>query len=93
MSNILRLIIVFAVIGYTIYGYLGSADRDSNGLIVEEGTLDAFSLRVGDCTNNQGDADEVLSVLAVPCSKPHDNEFYHSFDVSHPEFPGDEAMY
>ena len=92
----LRTIIIVAVIGYVIYSYFGGADRDDSGQIVSEGTLDAFSIRVGDCTNEpDSDPDEegISSVLAVPCSQPHDNEFYYKFDVSHPEYPGDEPMY
>ena len=95
----LRTIAIVALIGYAIYSYLGGADRDASGQIVSEGTLDAFSLRVGDCTNEPEASEdeefaEIATVIAVPCDQPHDNEFYHVFDVvNRQEFSGDEAVY
>ena len=68
-------------------------DRDSSGAIVEEGSLDAFQMRVGDCFDDGSafteDSSDVDSVPGVPCSKPHDNEVYAVFDVKEKSFPGD----
>lgn len=68
--------------------------RDENGSIAERETnADVFSITVGDCTND-GDLDqvEVSSVEAVPCSDPHDNEVFASFDLEDGDFPGAEAV-
>jgi hypothetical protein len=69
------------------------ADRDESGAIVDEGSLDAFQMRVGDCFDDGstfvGDEPEVGDVPGVPCSKPHDNEVYAVFDVTAASFPGD----
>lgn len=81
-----------AIAGFAIYGASTTADRDSSGAIVDEGTIDAFSLRIGDCFNDIGSGDEVSSVPGVPCSEPHDYETYAVFDVDVTEFPGDEEM-
>ena len=67
------------------------ASRNDSGEIIASGNLDVFSLGVGDCTNDPQEnieGDEVESVDAVPCSDPHDNEFYAAFEVSYDEFPG-----
>ena len=75
------------------------ANRDSEGRIVEEGSMDIFQLRVGDCTNDPVgivDADSEITefeeVMAVPCEEPHDNEFYARFDLSHTNYPGPDVL-
>ena len=88
---IIGIAIAAGVVGFN---YMRQADRDASGAIVEEGSIDAFQMRVGDCFND-GDAfteenPEVNSVPGVPCSSPHDNEVYAVFDVNSPTFPGDE---
>jgi hypothetical protein len=69
------------------------ADRDESGVIVSEGAVDAFHMRVGDCFDDgstfAGDDSEINSVPGVPCAKPHDNEVYAVFDVATASFPGD----
>jgi hypothetical protein len=57
--------------------------RDDSGAVVSEGTLDVFSLSVGDClktleANEDGDFDEST---AVPCSEPHIYEVFYDFSV------------
>lgn len=67
------------------------ADRDSTGAIVDEGTVDAFQVRVGDCFDDGSafESEEVNSVAGVSCAKPHDNEVYAVFDVAEQTFPGE----
>ena len=91
--------LVYALIGLGVISYnvMTSADRDASGAIVDAGSLDAFTIRLGDCFNNtyslaSDDAGEVSSLPGVPCSEPHDNEVYAVFDVNLSSFPGDEAM-
>jgi hypothetical protein len=83
-----------AVLGFIIYGAVTEADRDSSGAIIDEGTVDAFQVRVGDCFDDVDSfAEEVSSLPGVPCSQPHDNEAYAVFDVSIATYPDDEAMW
>jgi len=81
-----------AIVGFAIYGASTSADRDSSGAIVEEGSIGAFNVRVGDCFNDVTSFDEVSSVPGVPCSEPHDNETYAVFDVGVASYPEGEGM-
>ena len=72
------------------------ADRDSTGAIVDEGSIDAFQMRVGDCFDDGSvfaeESNEVNSVPGVPCSSPHDNEVYAIFDVNAASFPEGDGM-
>ena len=84
---------IVAALGFGIYGAVTDADRDESGAIVGEGTLDAFSVRVGDCFNDASESSgEVSSVAGVSCSGAHDNETYAVFDVSFNSYPSDEVM-
>ena len=71
-----------------------AAERSAEtGEIEEAGSVDAFTLRVGDCFDDQiFDTGEVEDVPGVPCSEPHDNEIYAAFDISGTSYPGDEAV-
>ena len=65
--------------------------RDDSGAITEQGDVDAFNVRVGDCINPP-EADEVASVAAVPCSEPHQIEIFHVFDMPDGVYPGAAAV-
>ena len=87
-------IYIAAALGFAMYGAMTSADRDSSGAIVGEGSLDAFHVQVGDCFNDVSSYDEgIMSVPGVPCSDPHDNETFAVFDLSIDSFPEEDAMY
>ena len=84
--RLLTLLTLFAL----ILTACGSAQRDSSGEIVEAGTEDVFSLRVGDCFDDDlGAEGEIFSVAAVPCDEPHDNEIFYAFDLPAGDYPGD----
>jgi len=86
-------IYIVVIAGYFLYSVMTSADRDESGAIVSAGSIDAFSMRVGDCfDDSSGFSDEVDSLPGVPCADPHDNEVYAVISVDLPEFPGDDAM-
>jgi hypothetical protein len=79
--------------GAYLFNYVMQADRDETGAIVDEGSLNAFQMRVGDCFDDgtaftEEDA-SIGSVPGVPCAKPHDNEVYAVFDIDAATFPGD----
>ena len=89
----------YAVVGLgaVAYNVATEANRDQSGAIVDAGSVDAFTIRMGDCFNNTGslgtgEAGEVSRLPGVPCTEPHDNEVYAVFDVNMAEFPGDEVM-
>jgi len=67
---------------------------ETTGEITESSEADVFSLKVGDCLNQQAseEATEVSSVPTVPCSEPHDSEAYAAMDMPAGDFPGDQAV-
>jgi hypothetical protein len=86
-------IYIAAALGFAIYGAATSVDRDDNGAIVGGGSVDAFNVKVGDCFNDTfGYDEEVTSVPGVPCSDPHDNEAFATFDVELDSYPDEDAM-
>ena len=91
--------LLYAIVGLGVVAYnvATEADRDAAGNIVDGGSLDAFTIRLGDCFNDTGalgadEAGEISSLPGVPCSDPHDNEVYAVFDVSFDAFPGEDRM-
>lgn len=80
------------IAGALILAACGGAARDDSGAIVEAGTEDVFALKVGDCFNDPDSFGEIESVEAVPCSEPHDNEVFHTFDLPDGAFPGADAI-
>jgi hypothetical protein len=87
------MIYIAAAVGFAIYGAATDVDRDSSGVIVSEGNVDAFQVQVGDCFNDSDAfSDEISSLPGVPCAEPHDNEAFAVFDVDITEYPDDETM-
>ena len=67
------------------------AERNDEGEIAVAGALDAFSMHVGDCYDDQMFfSDEVSDVPGIPCDQPHDNEVFALFDLQESEYPGEE---
>jgi hypothetical protein len=59
--------------------------------ITEEGNLDIFTLKVGDCIT--GDTEGELSEIpVVPCSSEHDQEVFYEFDLPEGDFPDDDGI-
>ena len=87
-------LVPFAIVAVAAgVGLTRAAERGDDGAIVEAGTLSAFEVRVGDCFDDEAfAASEVSEIPAIPCTQPHDNEVYATFDVSATEFPGDEEI-
>ena len=86
---------IYAVValGYFLYNVVTEADRDASGAIVDEGNVNAFEVRVGDCFDDSGASDEITSLPGVPCSEPHDNEAYAVFDVTITSYPEGDGMW
>jgi hypothetical protein len=87
---------MLAVAGATIAAVIGistAAERNADGEITAAGAVGAFEVRVGDCFNDEAfESAEIREVPAVPCSQPHDNEVYATFDISAAEWPGDDRV-
>ena len=84
---------VVVALGFVIYGAATKVDRDSSGAIVDEGSIDAFQIRVGDCFDDASSFDDQISDLpGVPCSEPHDNETFAVFDLTISTYPDGDAM-
>ena len=67
------------------------AERNAAGEIESAGSVDAFTIRVGDCFDDQTSfSGEVSDVPGVPCDQPHDNEVYATFDLTMASWPGEE---
>ena len=81
------IVAVAAVIGITT-----AAERNESGEITAAGSVDAFEIRIGDCFDDEAfESTEISEIGGIPCSEPHDNEVYASFDVTG-EWPGDERI-
>lgn len=69
------------------------AERGETGEIETAGLVDAFTIQVGDCFNDRStSADQVSDVPGVPCSEPHDNQVYGTFDLTMKKFPGEDRV-
>jgi len=67
--------------------------RDPQGSIADTGAASVFSFRTGDCFDDpSGDQTEVAELSAVPCTEPHDNEIYFTFDLPDGDFPGQDSI-
>ncbi|MCR2814183.1 septum formation family protein [Microbacterium sp. zg.Y1090] len=70
-------------------------DGDESSQPDESGeAVDVFSISLGDCLNTSAlsDTTQVDSVPVVPCSEPHEDEVYYTFDSTDPEYPGEDAL-
>ncbi|KRA22988.1 hypothetical protein ASD65_00030 [Microbacterium sp. Root61] len=68
-------------------------DAETGEVTEEAGNADVFAVQVGDCLNTAGiDTEEVSSLPIVPCTEPHDDEVYFSYQVADGAFPGEEAL-
>lgn len=77
-------------LGFGALLMLGAAcsgpERNDEGAIVEQGTLDVFDIKVGDCLSGATEG-EVANVAAIPCDQPHMYQAYASFDVPDSAYP------
>ena len=69
----------------------GGLQRNDTGAVVSGGSVSAFEVQVGDCTNAEL-KDETTSLSVVPCVEPHTHEAY--FTTDHPDgpYPGATAL-
>lgn len=83
-----------------IQDLLPGETRDTEtGEIVEGGNTDVFTLKEGDCIDDEASAEapaegedegeEVYNVPTVPCSEPHTWEVMKNLTMADDEFPGE----
>lgn len=80
-------------IGFAVFSGGADVDRNSSGEIVEPGSIATENVRVGDCLNDPGLAEEVSEFEAMPCGEPHDMEVFAT--PSHADvgaYPGETAV-
>ena len=81
-----RLLCWIAAAGLILAGCSGTV-RDPAGQVTASASVDAFSIKVGDCTGDLGQ-DQVSAATLVPCSQPHSWEAYASSRLGGDEYPG-----
>lgn len=87
-----------ALVGEVLADQAPQPVRDASGAIVEEGDVDAMSLRVGDCVVADWDATseetfDLWTVHVTPCASPHDSEVYAVTQLTAPEYPGEKKIF
>ena len=96
MRRYLLAALLAATVGLSACSSGDEATRDEAGAVASEGSVDAFSVKLGDCLNEPIPAgtalQEVEEVAAAPCGQPHDGEVYAVFDLPDGDFPGDDAV-
>lgn len=75
-----------------------TAERDDQGVIVEEGRLELAEIRAGDCVDIPSLSDEgevevsAYEISGLPCDEPHNAEAVAVVETSGEEFPGSSAL-
>ena len=78
--------------GCSLLGQVTDIANGDGGDNTDAGTTDdVFSLVVGDCFNEETDADTISSVDIVECTVPHKWEAIASIQMTDAEYPGDDA--
>lgn len=70
---------------------LAAPVRAVDGAVIAAGQTTVFGLRQGDCYDD-APASDGLTVTALPCADPHDNELFHRFTLPAGPFPGADAQ-
>lgn len=91
--------VVYAVLVF--FTGFDESERDSSGQVVDGGTVTLDRLRLGDCFNGGGldglaeDGDQseaAVTADVVPCSRAHQAEVFHLFDIDADGYPGDAVV-
>jgi hypothetical protein len=53
------------------------------------GESDVFTLKVGDCLNDEGVTGDIATVPIVDCTEPHDSEIFASIQMDDGDYPGE----
>lgn len=75
-----------------LFGAGADAQRDEEGNVTEDASIDIFALKVGDCMPvSEGEA-EISEASVVPCSSAHGEEVFFEFSAKDGDFPGRDAI-
>ena len=69
----------------------GSVPRDTAGQVTATASVDAFQVKVGDCTGSLKDGD-VSDLQVIPCAEPHFYEAYASTQLADGSYPGESEV-
>lgn len=70
---------------------LGGAPRNTAGEVTQSASVNAFQLRVGDCTGSLAEGD-IEDLQVIPCEESHFYEAYAARDLPDGEFPGENEV-
>jgi len=70
----------------------GDAQRDEEGNVTEEQTIDIFALKVGDCMPASDSDGEINDADVVPCSEPHGDEVFFEFELADGDLPSEDEI-
>lgn len=57
--------------------------------VLNGGESDVFTIKVGDCLNDEAAGGEISTVPVVDCAEPHDSEIYASIIMDDGDYPGE----
>ena len=69
----------------------GAAPRDTAGQVTASASVDAFQVKVGDCTGSLKEGD-VSDLQVIPCADPHFYEAYANTQLTDSAYPGESAV-
>lgn len=70
---------------------LAGVDRDEDGNVQEETSMNVFDVEPGDCLE-AFDIDADQKVVVLPCAQPHGAQVITQFDLADGDWPGDEQV-
>jgi len=85
LTSLFTRIGIFAVLIAIFFWLYQDPQRDETGAIVQAGNIDPLELFAGDCYKEEfevleaGEFTDQSSVVAVPCTSPHNHEIYATF--------------
>lgn len=70
---------------------LGATPRNTAGQVTTSASVDAFQIRVGDCTGKLAEGN-ISNLEIVPCADSHYYEAYSRTDLEDGDFPGETSV-
>jgi hypothetical protein len=87
------ILIIAAAVTYTPLPQNSSSGPASSAQVRHRGSVDVFSLRVGQCFDNPpGQAPDVNTVPVLACTRPHNAQVFAEFSVRGGAYPGLAAL-
>lgn len=78
-----RFVLVGSVLSLLLVACSEEPERGQSGEITEEGELGIDAVQVGDCVQDDtAFGGEAASIVAVPCTDPHNAQVYHELTLT-----------